>query len=58
MPLNPPSNTVITPCNGPIYTPAMILSFLVISPFKGMFEEFLSDIYLLDLAEVKQAYRH
>ena len=26
--------------------------------FRGMFEECLSDIYLLDLTEVKQAYRH
>ena len=58
MPLDPPSNSVTDTCYGPTYTPAMLLSFQVISPFKGIFEECLSDLYLLDLTEVKQAYRH
>ena len=55
----PPRNSVCTQCYRAIYTPAIILlSFQVFSPFKGFFEKCLSDIYLLDLTEVKQVYRH
>ena len=32
--------------------------FKLLALFKGIFEECLSDIYLLDLTEVKQVYRH
>ena len=53
IPRDPPSNSVFTQCYGATNTPAMLLSFRYLALFKGNFEEYLSDIYLLDLTEVK-----
>ena len=58
MPLDPPSNSVTTQCYGATYTLLGYYLFRKLALFKGIFEECLSDIYLLDLTEVKQAYMH
>ena len=59
MPPDPPSNSVTTHCYGATYTPVLLdYLFRKLARIKGIFEECLSDIYLLDLTEVKQAYRH
>ena len=38
--------------------PSLSHTYSIIALYKGIFEECLSDIYLLDLTEVKHAYRH